>query len=58
MNKTEMDKMLFLMLILILSVSMFVGVYVIKHIMDMSYDMGVMAEKIGTLEELNPLRGK
>lgn len=56
MNKNDIDKILLLMVALILLITIFVGVYVVTHIVGMAHEMGIMAEKIGTLEELVPLR--
>ena len=55
MNKNEMDKMIFLAVIGIFLMAIYVGVSVLANIHAMSYEMGIMAEKIGTLEELVPL---
>ena len=55
MNKNEMDKIVFLAVIAIFLMAIYVSVTVIEHIHVMSYEMGIMAEKIGTLEELVPL---
>ena len=54
MNKNLTDKIIFMMVALILLISMFVSVTVIKHIHEVSFNMGVLVEKVGTLEEQNP----
>lgn len=56
MNKNAMDKLTLLLVVGIFLIAVFVGLTVVEHIHNMSYEMGIMAEKIGTLEELVPLR--
>ncbi len=71
MDKNVTDKLIFLMVITILIVAAGVGIFILSHIHNTSYqlgimsqkienlekyDLGVMAEKIGTLEELVPLK--
>ena len=58
MNKNTMDKLMALLMVAVFLIAVFVGVFVLSHIHTMSYEMGIMAEKIGTLEELVPLNPK
>lgn len=76
MDKNQTDKLIFMLVVAIFLIAAYVGIAVVSHIHNMSYKMGVMsekiekmeeydisimAEKIGTLEELVPLmpvRGK
>jgi len=55
MDKNSMDKFSFIMTVGVFLISIFVAVIVVKQIHEISYSMGVMAEKIGTLEEMVPV---
>jgi len=51
-----MKKFICVMIVGVCLFSIYVGGSLIKNIYSISYDMGIMAEKISVLEEMNPLQ--
>jgi len=56
MDKNMMDKIIFYLMMGTFFVAVITSVYVFKSIHEVSFNMGVIAEKVGTLEELTPLK--
>lgn len=58
MDKNFMDKVIFFMVATIFLMSIFVTSVLVRNVHDISFNMGVITEKIGILEEQNQIISK
>jgi hypothetical protein len=55
MCENTYQKIVFLLIVGIFLMATFVSIEIIKHIHNVSFNIGIISEKIGTLEEIVPL---
>lgn len=58
MDKNAKDSMTLWMIFIAIVAVLGIGLHLIIFVHEMSYNMGVLTEKVGTLEEMVPIRAR